>query len=109
MSDGNGGTDVATVTVQVAPYAGPGASGLLQINESVRVQRERVDEIRAQITAVTAEIEELREQDPPNNALIQQKIIEQQNLLQQYNNAIEVYSNSLARLFLLRNQILGNI
>lgn len=109
MADDKGGTDRATVTVEVAPYVGPGADELVQFRELFAEHSAAIDDLDAQIRTVTVEIQQLQQQNPRDDNLIQQKVIEQQNLLPQRNSATEVFATVVFRFNQLKDQIVRNV
>jgi VCBS repeat-containing protein len=108
VSDGLGGATTVTVTLDVAPYAGPGAEQLVQLNSSWLSYSDRLGEIDAQIRTLSVEIAQLRQQNPDDPAILP-KVIQQQNLVAEYQNVQTMLFNAVQRFQTLRDQILGNL
>jgi hypothetical protein len=108
VSDGLGGATPVTVTLDVAPYAGPGAEQLVQLNSSWLSYSDRLGEIDAQIRTLSVEIAQLRQQNPDDPAILP-KVIQQQNLVAEYQNVQTMLFNAVQRFQTLRDQILGNL
>jgi VCBS repeat-containing protein len=108
VSDGLGGATTVTVTLDVAPYAGPGAAQLVQLNSTWLTYSNRLDEIDTQIRTLIVEIDQLRQQNP-NDPAIPPKVLQLQNLTAEYQDVQTMLSNAVQRFQTLRNQILGNL
>jgi len=108
VSDGLGGATTVTVTLDVAPYAGPAAAQLVQLNSTWLAYSNQLNAIDTQIRTLIVEIDQLRQQNPDDPA-IPPKVLQLQNLSAEYQNVQTQLSNAVQRFQTLRNQILGNL
>ena len=108
VSDGLGGATTVTVTLDVAPYAGPSAAQLVQLNSTWLGFSNQLNAIDTQIRTLIVEIDQLRQQNPDDPA-IPPKVLQLQNLSAEYQNVQTMLSNAVQRFQTLKAQILGNL
>jgi VCBS repeat-containing protein len=108
VSDGLGGATTVTVTLDVAPYAGPAAAQLVQLNSTWLAYSNQLNAIDTQIRTLIVEIDQLRQQNPDDPA-IPPKVLQLQNLSAEYQNVQTMLSNAVQRFQTLKAQILGNL
>jgi VCBS repeat-containing protein len=108
VSDGLGGATTVTVTLDVAPYAGPSAAQLVQLNSTWLGFSNQLNAIDTQIRTLIVEIDQLRQQNPDDPA-IPPKVLQLQNLSAEYQNVQTMLSNAVQRFQTLKAQILGDL